>query len=63
MRIVGHMHDIEQSEDGVSDVYSLPELHLISGIGDFCQIYVSYKFEPRSSLIIYTFKIVNMTNF
>ena len=38
-------------------------MQLISGIGDFCQVYVSYKVEPRCSLIIYCFKIVNMTNF
>ena len=38
-------------------------MRLISGIGDFCQVYATYKVEPRCSLIIYSFKIVNMTNF
>ena len=38
-------------------------MRLISGVGDFCQVYVSYKAEPSCSLIIFSFKIVNMTNF
>jgi len=36
---------------------------LIGGVGDFCQVYVKYKTEPRCSLLIFTFKVVNMTNF
>ena len=36
---------------------------MISGVGDFCQVYVGYKAEPKCSLLIFTFKIVNMTNF
>ena len=39
------------------------DMELISGIGDFCQVYVTYKTQPRCSLIIFTFKVVNMTNF
>ena len=38
-------------------------MSLISGIGDFCQVYVTYRVDPRSSLIVFTFKIANMTGF
>ena len=41
----------------------MQEMNLISGIGDFCQIYVKYKVEPQRKLINFQFRIINMTSF
>jgi len=41
----------------------MKEMVLISGIGDFCQVYVTCKAEARCSLLTFRFKIINMTNF
>ena len=49
--------------DHASDHLLLQEWSLINGCGDFCQVYVQYRVEPQNSLISFTFKIANITNF
>ena len=53
----------ELVHENTNDLSYLQQMTLISGVGDFCQVYVTYKTESHSSLIIFTFKVVNMTNF
>lgn len=61
MQIVGHLNALGRDEVDTNILFQEPQL--ISGIGDFCQVHVSYTTEPQSNTVVFKFKIANMTTF